>query len=131
MLVEVERIASLPGSPLTAQVRTAFGRAAVRWCGAPTAGAGEYHVEWTVDEDIAWGRNAESAVGTGPEIRPDGQCVVLRGHLRLAEDGVGLLDLDGATVLLDLTAPVPDGVVGTWVELRVARETLALYPYDL
>ncbi|MEV7930581.1 hypothetical protein [Kitasatospora sp. NPDC088779] len=131
MLVEVEKIASFPGSPVLAQVKTAFGRTAVRWCGDPTAGPGEYHVEWTVDEDIIWGRNAKSAVGAGPDIRPGGDCVVLRGRLNLTGDGVGVLDVDGTAILLDLAGPMPDGAIGTWVELHIERERIALYPYEL
>ncbi|PKT69155.1 hypothetical protein CW362_31230 [Streptomyces populi] len=114
-----------------AQVKTAFGRTAVRWCGDPAAGPGEYHVEWTVDEDITWGRNAKPATGTGPEVRPGGHCVVLRGRLNLEEDGVAVLHLDDANILLDLTDPLPDGIVGTWVELFIEREKIALYPYEL
>ncbi|WP_223243924.1 hypothetical protein [Streptomyces sp. CBMA156] len=131
MLVEIEKIAQFPGSPLLAQVKTAFGHTAVRWCGDPAAGPGEYHVEWTVDEDIAWGRNAKPAAGSGPEVRQGGHCVVLRGRLNSTEDGAALFDLDGTQILLDLAAPLPEGVGGTWVELYVEREKIALYPYQL
>ncbi|MFJ7280851.1 hypothetical protein [Kitasatospora sp. NPDC098663] len=131
MLVEVEKIAKFPGNRLLAQVNTAIGGTAVRWCGDPAAELGDYHVEWTVDEEIFWGRNAKPAVGAGPEIRPGGHCVVLRGRLSLAGDGVGMLDLDGTVILLDLADPLPDGVGGTWVELYVERENIALYPYEL
>ncbi|MGW4390991.1 hypothetical protein [Streptomyces sp. NPDC004685] len=124
------KLAEAPWSPLLAQVNTAIGRTAVRWCGDPAAGPGEYHVEWTVDGDIFWGRNAKPAVGDGPEIRPGGHCVVLRGLLCHTEDGVGMLDLDGTVILLDLADPLPDGVSGTWVELYIERERIALYPYD-
>jgi hypothetical protein len=90
-----------------------------------------YHVEWTVDEDIAWGRNAKPAVGFGPRIRPGGHCVVLRGRLNLTVGGASVLDFDGAQILLDLADPLPEGVTGTWVELFVEREKVALYPYKL
>ncbi len=88
-------------------------------------------MEWTVDEDTFWGRNAKAAVGTDPEIRPGGHCVVLQGRLNLMEDGAGILDLDGTVILLDLAAPLPDGIEGTWVELYIERENVALYPYEL
>jgi hypothetical protein len=87
--------------------------------------------EWTVDEDIAWGRNAKPAVGFGPRIRPGGHCVVLRGRLNLTVDGASVLDFDGAQILLDLADPLPEGVTGTWVELFIEREKVALYPYKL
>ncbi|MBM9510147.1 hypothetical protein [Actinacidiphila acididurans] len=131
MLVELEKIAKFSWSPVLAQVKTALGRTAVRWCGDPGAEPGEYHVEWTVDEVIVWGRNAKPAIGAGPEVRPGGHCVVLRGRLSLEEDGVAVLRLGDANILLELADPLPDGVVGTWVELFVEREKIALYPYEL
>ncbi|MFJ5837757.1 hypothetical protein ACIQGO_13505 [Streptomyces shenzhenensis] len=131
MLIELVKIARFPGTPWLADVRTSFGHTAVRWCGDRAAEPGEYHVEWTIDEDIVWGRNAKSAAGTGPGLRTGGHCVVLQGRLGLTEDGAALLDLDGTTILLDLADPLPEGVAGTWVELFVEREKIALYPYEL
>ncbi|MGQ4389033.1 hypothetical protein [Streptomyces sp. SAS_270] len=131
MLIELVKVAMFPGTPWLADVRTAFGHTAVRWCGDRTAEPGEYHVEWTIDEDIVWGRNAKSAVGIGPGLRTGGHCVVLRGRLSLTEDGAALLDLDGTHILLDLGDPLPEGVAGTWVELFIEREKIALYPYEL
>ncbi|WP_190035462.1 hypothetical protein [Streptomyces fructofermentans] len=131
MLVEVVNIAKLPGGPLLARVRTRIGDTSVRWCGDPAAEPGEYHVEWTVDDDITWGRNAGPATAHGHGIRRSGHRSVLRGRLRLEEDGVGLLDLHDVTVLLDFAEPLPDGVDGTWVEILVRCDRIALYPYEL
>lgn len=64
-------------------------------------------------------------------IRPGGHCVVLRGRLRPTEDRAAVLDLGGCPILLDLTAPLPEEVAGTWVELFVARERISLHPYHL
>ncbi|MFI6865196.1 hypothetical protein ACIBKZ_35950 [Streptomyces sp. NPDC050421] len=131
MLVELVGVTKFPRSPWLAQIRTPFGGAAVRWCGDQAAKPGKYDVEWTVDEDITWGQNAKSAVGSGPEVRPGGHCVVLRGRLNLTVDGAAMLELDGTQVLLDLTDPLPEGIAGTWVELFIERVRVALYPYDL
>jgi hypothetical protein len=131
VLVEVEKIAKFPRRPVLAQVKAAFGRTAVRWCGDPDAGPGEYFVEWTVDEAITWGWNARPAAGTGPGVRPGGHCVVLRGRLSLEEDGVAVLHVDDANILLDTADPLPDGVDGTWVELFVDRDKIALHPYRI
>lgn len=49
----------------------------------------------------------------------------------LTEDGAALLDLDGSLVLLDLAAQLPDGVAGSWVELFVDRDNVALHPFEL
>lgn len=131
VLIELVKVARFPGTSWLADVRTSFGHTAVRWCGDWDAEPGEYHVEWTIDEDIVWGRNAKSAAGIGPGLRTGGHCVVLRGRLSLTEDGAALLDLDGTTILLDLADPMPEGVAGTWVELFIEREKIALYPYEL
>lgn len=42
---------------------------------------GQHLIEWTVDEDILWGRNAGPAAITEPGFWPDGDRVVLRGRL--------------------------------------------------
>ncbi|MET8277122.1 hypothetical protein [Streptomyces sp. NPDC005096] len=122
MLIELVKVAKFPGSPWLADVRTSFGHTAVRWCGDRAAEPGEYHVEWTIDEDIVWGQNAKLAVGIGPGLRTGGHCVVLRGLLSLTEDGAAVLDLDGANILLDLADPLPEDIAGTWVELFIDRE---------
>ncbi|MFD4921748.1 hypothetical protein ACFWNE_10580 [Streptomyces goshikiensis] len=131
MLIELEKVAKFPRSPWLAQIRTPFGGTMVRWCGDQTAEPGEYHVEWTVDADIVWGRNAKPAAGFGPGVRPGGHCVVLRGRLNPTEDGAAVLNLDGTLILLDVADPLPEGVAGTWVELFVEREKISLYPYEL
>ncbi|MFE5210765.1 hypothetical protein [Streptomyces sp. NPDC056600] len=131
MLIDVEKIARFPWSPWLAQIQTPFGRTAVRWCGDENAEPGEYHVEWTVDAELTWGRNAKPAGAAGAEVRPGGHCVVLRGLLRLTEDGAAVLDLDGSPILLDIAGPLPEDVDGTWIELFVEREKISLYPYEL
>jgi hypothetical protein len=131
VLIELVKIAKFPGRPWRAAVRTAFGRAAVRWCGDRSAEPGEYHVEWTIDEDIVWGYNAKPAVATGPGLRTGGHCVVLRGRLHLTEDGAALLDLAGTKVLLHLADPLPEHVADTWVELFIEHDKVSLFPYVL
>ena len=131
MLVEVEKIAKFPWSPVLAQIQTPIGRTAVRWCGEPDATAGQYHVEWTIDEKISWGRNAKPAAEAAAALRPGGHCVIVRGRLDLTSDGAAVLDLGGTPVLLDLTDPIPAEVAGTWIELYLERENIALYPYEL
>ncbi|GAQ60785.1 hypothetical protein [Streptomyces scabiei] len=131
MLIELVKVATFPGAPWLAAVRTGFGHIGVRWYGDRAAAPGEYHVEWSIDEDIIWGRNAKPAAGVGPGLRTGGHCVVLQGRLMLTEDGAALLDLDGSAVLLDLAEPLPDGVAGSWVELFIDRDNVGLHPYEL
>lgn len=131
VLVELEKITQFPGSPVLAQVKSAFGSVVVPWCGAAAAEPGECYVEWTVDEEFSWGRSARPATGTGPEIRSGSHRVVLRGQLISEDDGVAVLRLGDADIWLEIAGPVPDDVFGTWVEVTVEREKIALYPYQL
>jgi hypothetical protein len=57
--------------------------------------------------------------------------VIVRGWLHLTVDAAAVLDLAGTQILLDLAVPVPAEVAGTWVELFIQRENIALYPYNL
>ncbi|NUK33815.1 hypothetical protein HRW16_04300 [Streptomyces lunaelactis] len=130
MLIELETIEQFPGSPCLAHVRTPLGRVVVRWCGDPGAEPGTYRVEWTVDVDVAWGRNTHAATRPGPEIRRTPHGVVLRGRLHHDEAGP-VMDVGGAMILLDLASPLPEGVAGTWVELHAEPESITVYPYEL
>lgn len=122
MLVEVEKTVELPWSPLLAQIRTSFGHTAVRWCGEPNITSGQYHVEWTIDEEIAWGHNARPTSETSPALEHGGHCVIVRGRLTLTTDGAAVLDLDGGQILLDVVGHIPAVADGSWVNL---------YPYKL
>ncbi|GGQ98490.1 hypothetical protein GCM10010195_62930 [Kitasatospora griseola] len=106
-----------PGSPVLAEVRTAYGPAVARWRGDLADPPGRYRVEWTIDEERVAVRPAS---GTGPEIRCEGQLLVLRGEF----DGEAVLRVGDAIVLLDLAARPPGPL-----ELAVPREHVELYPY--
>ncbi|WP_395358268.1 hypothetical protein ACHGLA_01045 [Streptomyces sp. YH02] len=131
MLIELLNLTERPGSLWLAEVRASFGHATVRWYGDRGAEPGEYHVEWTIDEDIIWGQNAIPTGGIGPGLRTRGLGAVLRGQLSLTEDGAALLDFDGTSILLDLADPLPEDVAGAWIELCIPREKVGLYPYAL
>ncbi|MFD8019687.1 hypothetical protein ACFV6G_04585 [Streptomyces lavendulae] len=129
MLVEVEEVQPTQSGPMAVRVHSALGTVVVLWRGAPEAVGREHHVEWTVDEDIAWTVNAwPSAFGVS-ELREDGDSIVLRGRLSLCEDGGAVLDVGGAPVLFDLAdPPPPEGVDGSWVEVRAARGRVTVWP---
>ncbi|MFD6888895.1 hypothetical protein [Streptomyces sp. NPDC059957] len=76
MLIELLKAGRrIPGLPLLARVRTPYGELAAAWCGDPAAEPGEYHVEWTIDEDVTWGRNAGPAdPEAGPGILIGSEC---------------------------------------------------------
>lgn len=131
MLVEVEKIDKFPWSPVVVQIQTPVGRTAVRWCGEPAAAAGQYHVEWTIDEEICWGRNAKPATEATPALDRGGHCVIVRGKLTLTPDNAALLEFGGTLIQLDLADPIPAEVAGTWIELYLEREKIAIHPYEL
>jgi hypothetical protein len=131
VLVEVEKTAKFPSSPVLAQIRTPLGHTAVRWCGDPDIPSGQYHVEWTIDEEIVWGQNARPADEASSALQQGGHCVIVRGQLKLTVDGAAVLDLGGDQILLDVAGPLPPATDGSWVNLYIQREKIALYPYEL
>ena len=131
VLVELEKTAQFPSSPLLAQIRTAFGHAAVRWYGAPDIVPGQYHVEWAIDEDIVWGHNARPAKQASSGLETGGHCVIVRGRLTLTADGAAVLELGGDQILLETVGPFPSTTDGTWVNLYLQRDNISLYPYEL
>ncbi|TVL91345.1 hypothetical protein CD790_18380 [Streptomyces sp. SAJ15] len=117
---------------MSVRVHAAVGTAVALWQGTPEAVGREHHVEWTVDEDIAWVGNARSSVDETPELREDGDHIVFRGRLSITEDGRAVLDVGGSVILFDIAdPPLPDGVDGSWVEVRVAPANVTIWPYEI
>ncbi|MER5202434.1 hypothetical protein [Streptomyces sp. NPDC002825] len=84
-----------------------------------------------MDEDIVWAENARSSTDGTPELREDGDRIVFRGRLCLDEDAGAALEVGGSVILLDLAdSHLPDGVDGSWVEVCVAPDNVAVWPYD-
>ncbi|MER6095938.1 hypothetical protein ABT154_08730 [Streptomyces sp. NPDC001728] len=129
------RTEALPQSSLhqhmTVQVHTPIGSAVVLWHGDPPEADGRHHVEWTVGEDIHWGRNAQPALSNEPEVRQEGDRVIVCGLLHLYDDGVACLQMGHWTVLFDVASPVPDSMDESWVEISVGSENIALCPYQV
>ncbi|MGW1412568.1 hypothetical protein [Streptomyces sp. NPDC002403] len=132
MLVQVEAVQKAPGGPVTVRVRSGVGTAAAFWCGDPTVVGREHHVEWTVDESVAWDGNTRPATLSSPALGEDGGQVVFRGRLSLTGDGGALLEVAGTQILFDLADPPPPMASdGTWVEVHVERNSVSLWPYLL
>ncbi|MFJ9944919.1 hypothetical protein [Streptomyces erythrochromogenes] len=132
VLVKVEEVQPARSGPLSVRVHSAVGTAVVLWQGAPRAVGREHQVEWTVDEDIVWTENTRPSPVGGPELREDGAHIVLRGRLSLDEGGGAALDGGGSLILFDLAnPPLPEGVEGSWVEVRVAPDSVTVWPYDV
>jgi hypothetical protein len=132
VLVQVEAVGQVPGGPATVRVRSEVGAATALWCGDPTDAGRAHHVEWTVDEDLAWGRNTRPATSFSPPLGEDGDQIVFRGRLRLTGDGGAALEVAGSHILFDVAAPPPPvAFLGPWVEVRVARNSVSLWPYLL
>ncbi|MEU8780359.1 hypothetical protein [Streptomyces sp. NPDC048637] len=129
MLVQVEMVPQA-ARPTMVRVRAPVGTV-VLWRGHPLEAEGRHHVEWTVDEDISWGRNTQSAARASPGLWQDGDRIVLRGRLDLTADGAAVLEMGDSQILFDLATPPPEPVDGTWVELRVDADGVALWPVRL
>ncbi|WP_308315693.1 hypothetical protein [Streptomyces sp. ISL-100] len=92
----------------------------------------EHHVEWIVDEDMTWASNTTPAASASSAVGEEGDRLVLRGRLSLAGDKAAFLEVGGSQVLFDLADPLPpDGADGTWVEVRVRRDSVSLWPYQV
>ncbi|MFJ6793999.1 hypothetical protein [Streptomyces sp. NPDC091268] len=129
MLVRAEKMPQILQTPMTVRVHAPVGVAVVLWCGDPQEADGNHLVEWTVDEDILWGRNTQTAALAEPGLWEDGDRVVMRGRLDLTEDGAAYLQMGDSPILFDLASPIPGGVDKTWVEITVKADKIALYPY--
>ncbi|WP_329238062.1 hypothetical protein OG488_37985 [Streptomyces sp. NBC_01460] len=130
MLVQVEAVGQAADGRATVRVRAEVGAAAAFWCGDPTAVGREHHVEWAVEEDIAWGGNTRPAFSLSPRVHEEeGRRIVFRGRLGLMGDGGAMLEVAGTGILFDLADPPPSTAVdGTWVEVRVERNSVSLWP---
>ncbi|MFB6613233.1 hypothetical protein ACFCV9_03245 [Streptomyces sp. NPDC056367] len=126
MLVRTEKILQ---TPMTVRVHAPVGVAVVLWCGDHQEADGNHLVEWTVDEDILWGHNTQAAVLAEPGLREEGDRVIMRGRLDLAEDAAAYFQMSDSLILFDLASPIPAGVDSTWVEISVKADKIALYPY--
>ncbi|WP_426501561.1 hypothetical protein [Streptomyces sp. D54] len=133
MLVQVEAVGQVADGRATVRVRSEVGATAAFWCGDPTGVGREHHVEWTVDEDMAWGCNTRPASLFSPGVAEaeDGR-IVFRGRLGLTGDGGAFLEVAGTRILFDLADPPPSTAVdGIWAEVRVERNSVSLWPYLL
>ncbi|MET8405326.1 hypothetical protein [Streptomyces sp900116325] len=132
VLAQVEAVRQVPGRPATVRVRSGVGTAAALWCGDPTEVGREHHVEWTVHETVAWDGNTRPADSFSPKLAEDGRRIVFRGRLSLTGDGGAVLEVAGSQILFDLADPLPPAASdGTWVEGRVERNSVSLWPYVL
>ncbi|MGW0249196.1 hypothetical protein ACWDYH_21445 [Nocardia goodfellowii] len=126
MLVHTEKIAQ---RPLKVRVHTSVGTLEVLWRGDPHESDGEHVVEWTVDEDLFWGRNTRPAATPQPGFWQESDRLIIRGQLRLTEDGAAILQMGGSSILFDLASPIPADNDGSWIEVTVEADSVAVYPY--
>ncbi|MEU5160862.1 hypothetical protein AB0G74_14825 [Streptomyces sp. NPDC020875] len=129
MFVRTESLPQPPRQHMTVRVHTSIGTAVVRWHGDPGEADGRHLIEWTVDEDIHWGRNTRPATAAEPELRQEGDQVIMSGRLHLTDDGAGYLRMGHWPVLFDLASPIPNSMDESWVQVSVGSASVALYPY--
>ncbi|MET9536868.1 hypothetical protein ABZY16_05075 [Streptomyces sp. NPDC006553] len=129
MRVRTESLPQAPQQHMTVRVHTSIGSAVVLWCGDPREADGRHLIEWTVDADIDWGQNTGPAAATEPELRQEGERVIMRGRLHLTDEGAAHLQMGQLSVLFDLASPIPSSMHESWVEISVGTKSVALYPY--
>jgi hypothetical protein len=115
---------------MTVRVHTPIGSAVAIWHGDPREANGQHLIEWTVDEDLHWGQNIEPATAATPELRQDGDRVIMSGRFQMKIDGAAYLQMGHWTVLLDLASPIPSTLHDSWVQVSVRSESVALHPYQ-
>ncbi|WP_418960292.1 hypothetical protein [Streptomyces tritici] len=131
MFVRTESLSAMAQQQPTVRVHTPIGSAVGVWHGDPREAEGRHLVEWTVDEDIHWGRNAWPAAAAEARLWQAGGQVNMSGHLELLDDGAACLRMGHWLVLLDVVSPVPREREGSWVRISVGSESVALYPYKV
>lgn len=129
MLVRTESLPQAPRQHTTVRVHTPIGSAVVLWHGELREADGRHLIEWTVDADLHWARNTRPAAATEPELRQEGDRVIMRGRLHLTDDEAAYLQMGHWSVLFDLASPIPSNMDGSWVEISVGTECVALHPY--
>ncbi|MET8298518.1 MULTISPECIES: hypothetical protein [unclassified Streptomyces] len=129
MFVRTESLPQTPQQHMTVRVHTPIGSAVVLWHGDLQEADGRHLIEWTVAAGIHWGLNTRSTPAIEPELRQEGDRVIMRGRLQLTDDGAAYLQMGHWSVLFDLASPVPGGIDGSWVEINLGTESVTLHPY--
>jgi hypothetical protein len=129
MLVRLEKVP--PRRPMTVRVHSPIGGVTVRWRGDPDEADGLRHVEWSVDEEIAWGRNTRPAAIAEPRLLQEGDRIVLCGRLHLTGDGAAALEMGDAQILFDVATPPTENIDRAWVEISVQANAVTLWPSRL
>ncbi|GHG23562.1 hypothetical protein [Streptomyces hydrogenans] len=130
MFVRTESLPQTSQQHPTVRVHTPIGSAVALWHGDPREADGRHLIEWTVDEDIHWGQNTRAAPSDEPELRQEGDRVIMSGSLHLTADATAYLQMGHWSVLFDLVPPVPSGLEGSWVQISVESQSVSLHPYQ-
>lgn len=132
VLVHVETAGQGPSGSVWVRARSRIGTVVALWKGEPADVGRQHRVEWTVDEDIAWQVNIWPASIPAPGLSNEGDRITFRGRLDLTEDGEAFLYMGEAAILFDLAdPPPPQDADAAWVDVRVARNSVTLWPYHL
>jgi hypothetical protein len=133
VLIQVEGLTRSPDDVALVEVRTSVGTVAARWCGGPEVAPGAHHVEWELDEEFRWGLNCSQVELEEPYLSQNERWVVFRGRLglvgTLSVPMFAHLELADAVIDLGHIDALPDGMAGSWVEVRLEPEKIKIYPY--
>ncbi|MFJ2774815.1 hypothetical protein [Streptomyces sp. NPDC087300] len=131
MFVRVEKVQQVSLPRVVVRVHSPVGTAVSRWHGDLGQADGQHHVEWTVDEDLDWGQNIQLSALAQAWLGQDGAQVILRGRIDISEPDIAVLEVAGSLIMFGLVTPLPEGIAGAWVEIRVAAASVSLYPFRL
>ncbi|WP_141980936.1 hypothetical protein [Saccharothrix saharensis] len=132
MLVHVEKVTRSPSGAALVEVRTSVGTVTARWCGDQEATSGAHHVEWELDEEFRWGLDCRRVDDEAPHLGQDERGAFFRGRLGLTSSVPAYAHLEVADSVIDLgrVDALPDCVAGSWVEVHLEPEKVAVHPYS-
>lgn len=123
MKIRVDEVKSINGET-SIVFSTNVGTAVAVWQGEPPRIGEEHDVELGIDTEFQWGGNANVSE-SDYSLKVQGETIVLDACLlSIDEDGVAVIDLDGAKALIELTGPVPRPPFS----IQLSFEGLNLYP---
>jgi hypothetical protein len=131
MVVRITVTAVSDDTPPNVTFETSLGTGAGCWAAdPPTAGRG-YDVEIEVEDELAWGQQIRLASGDEISLSIVDGLVVVRALYQPIDDDVASLSLGNSIVMIEVTGAPPGVQSEVLVELRLEKQMVRLFPYEL
>jgi hypothetical protein len=119
------------GSPPIVAFETTFGSGAGCWTTElPTPGR-SYHVEFEIEDELAWGQQVRLASGDGVSLAIVGGDVRIRAGCEAVDGGLVTLSVGGSLLMVEVADAPVDLAAGTVVEVVLEKQAIRLFPYEL